>query len=176
MTERVAIFIDGANFLHGLTEDFHRINVDFEALVQKLLNGRYLTRVYYYTALPNQARDPERYTRLQKFLNAIQRKPYFSVVLGRLEMRPGNIYVEKGVDIALAIDLLDLAYHNTYDTAILITGDGDFSRAVEIVQRMGKHVENASPRSCLSHHLQNTCDRTIILDAAYLDDCWRRTP
>jgi uncharacterized protein (TIGR00288 family) len=96
------------------------------------------------------------------------------VVLGRLEPRPGGLYVEKGVDIAMAIDILDLAYHNTYDTALLITGDGDFAKAVQIVQRMGKHIENASPKSCLSHNLQNTCDKTIILDSAYLATCWRK--
>lgn len=174
MTERIAIFIDGANLLHGLGQDFSRIDVDFEALTSKLINGRALTRVYYYTALPDQRLNPDRYTKQQKFLNAIQKKPYFSVVLGRLEPRPGGIYVEKGVDVAMAIDLLDLAYHNTYDCAILMTGDGDFSNAVKIVQRMGKHVENASPKSCLSHNLQQTCDKTIVLDDAYLNGCWRK--
>lgn len=174
MSERVAVFIDGANLLHGLAQDFGRIDIDFEVLVNKLCNARMLTRVYYYAALPDQQRDPERYTKQQKFLNALSRKPYFQVVLGRLESRPSGIYVEKGVDIALAIDLLDLAYHNTFETAVLITGDGDFSRAVEIIQRMGKHVENASTRSCLSYHLQKTCDKTIILDGPYLEGCWRK--
>jgi len=174
MEERVAIFIDGANLLHGLTGDFNRINIDFELLAEKLVNGRMLTRVYYYTALPNQTLNPERYQRSQKFLNALQNKPYFKVVLGRLEPRDGGTYVEKGVDIALAIDLLDLAFHQTFDTAILITGDGDFAKAVEIVQRMGKHVENASTPSGHSRHLQQTCDKVIILDAAYLSTCWRK--
>jgi uncharacterized LabA/DUF88 family protein len=173
MTERVAVFIDGANLLHGIKQDFDRIDINFEPFVAKLVNGRSLTRTYYYTALPDQTRDPERYTKQQKFLNALQRKPYFSVVLGRLEIRGNGVYVEKGVDISLAIDLLDLAYHQTYDTAIIISGDGDFANAVKIVQRMGKHVENASTRSCLSYHLQQTCDKTIILDAAYLQGCWR---
>jgi len=173
MSERVAVFIDGANLLHGIGQDFNRINIDFEAFVTKLINGRSLTRVYYYTALPDQTRDPERYTKQQKFLNALQRKPYFSVVLGRLEARSNGVYVEKGVDISLAIDLLDLAYHNTYETALIVSGDGDFANAVKIVQRMGKHVENAATKSCLSYHLQQTCDKTIILDAAYLNGCWR---
>jgi len=171
--EKVAFFIDGANLLHGLSQDFKHVDVDFEALVKKLLGNRFLTRVYYYTALPDQKRDPERYSRQQKFLNAIQKKPYFSVVLGRLELRQGTYYVEKGVDVSLATDMLDLAYQNTYDTAVIISGDGDFSRAVEIIQRMGKHVENAITQSCLSRHLQNTCDLTIILDGTFLDGCWR---
>lgn len=173
MSEKVAIFIDGANLLHGLKQDFDRIDLDFEVLVKKLCADRSLTRVYYYTALPPQERDPERYQKQQKFLNALERKRYFTVVLGRLEIRPGGIYVEKGVDINLAVDLLDLAYHNTYDTAIIVSGDGDFSGAVKIVQRMGKHVENAITRSCLSRHLQQTCDVTTILDREYLSICWR---
>ena len=173
MSERVAVFIDGANLLHGLSGDFKRIDVDFERLVDKLLNGRKLTRVYYYTALPNQRLDPERYKKQQQCMNALNQKPYFSVVLGRLVRRGESAYVEKGVDIALAIDLLDLAYRNTFDAAILISGDGDFARAVEIVQRMGKHVENAITRSCLSNHLQSTCDVTTLLTPDFLDDCWR---
>jgi uncharacterized LabA/DUF88 family protein len=172
MDERVTLFIDGANLLHGLIKDFNQINIDFEAVIRKLVNGRLLGRVYYYTALPDQTRDPAQYTKQQKFLNALGRKPYFKVVLGRLESRPNGLYVEKGVDIALAIDLLDLAFHNTYDTAIIISGDGDFSRAVETVQRMGKHVENASTNSCLSYNLQKTCDKITILDINFLQDCW----
>jgi uncharacterized LabA/DUF88 family protein len=173
MTEKVAVFIDGANLFHALTQDHSRIDVDFEKLVYKLVGERTLTRVYYYTVFPDQQLIPDRYQKQQAFLDAINKKPYFKVVLGRLEQRPGGILIEKGVDIALAIDLLDLAFHDTYDTAILITGDGDFSRAVELVQRTGKHVENASTRSCLSYHLRNTCDKTVILDGDFLQDCWR---
>jgi uncharacterized LabA/DUF88 family protein len=172
--ENVVIFIDGANLLHGLSDDFDRINLDFELVVQKLVGERRLARVYYYTALPDQNRDKERYQKSQKFLNALSKKPYFKVVLGRLEIRANGNYVEKGVDICLAIDMLDLAYHGIYDTAIIISGDGDFSKAVEVVQRMGKHVENASTKSCLSYHLQTTCDKTIVLDAEFLTGCWRK--
>ncbi|MHB0922574.1 MAG: LabA-like NYN domain-containing protein [Bellilinea sp.] len=171
--EKVAIFIDGANIFHGLLDDFSRIDLDYECLVNKLVGERRLTRVYYYAALPNQQRDPERYKKQQKFLASLDRKPYFKVVYGRLEPRPGNLYVEKGVDVALAIDMLDLAYNDIYDTAIIISGDGDFAKAVEIIQRRGKHVENAVTPSCLSNNLRNICDIVISLDANYLAGCWR---
>jgi uncharacterized LabA/DUF88 family protein len=172
MSERVAIFIDGANLLHSLSEEFNRINVDFELLARKLVNGRDLVRVYYYTALPDQNQDPERYRKQQKFVDALQRKPYFTVVLGRLERRATG-YVEKGVDIAIAVDMLDLAFTNVYDTAIIISGDGDFAHAVEVVQRLGKHVENACPSKGFSYHLRKQCDVTTILNAAFISDCWR---
>jgi len=170
MAEKVTIFIDGANLLHGLAQDFNKIDVDFEKLVNKLLGGRDLSRVYYYTALPDQKTDPIKYAKQQGFVEALNRKPYFKVVQGRLEPR-GDSYVEKGVDIALAIDMLELA--NTYDTAILISGDGDFAKAIEAIQRMGKHTENAITRSCLSRNLEQTCDKVIILDKEFLKTCWR---
>ncbi len=174
--ERVAIFIDGANLFHALLQDFSNPNLDYELFAKKLLNGRTLVRVYFYTALPDQEQDPERYQKQQKFTAALSRKDYFSVVLGRLEKRPTG-YVEKGVDISLAVDMLEMAFREAYDTAIVISGDGDFAKAVEVVKRLGKHVENASTKSCLSRHLQSECDKTTVLTAAYLKDCWRpKTP
>jgi uncharacterized LabA/DUF88 family protein len=172
MTERVAIFIDGANLFYGLKDDLQNINLDFEKLVYKLLGSRNLVRVYYYSALPNQQDDQATYIKQQKFLSALQKKPYFKVVIGRLEKREG-IYTEKGVDVTLAVDMLDLAFSNIYETAILISGDADFAHAVEVVQRLGKHVENASTKSCISIHLQSMCDTFLLLDKEFLKDCWR---
>lgn len=172
-SEKVAIFIDGSNLLHALSTDFSRIDIDFELFTKKILGERILVRVYYYTAIMDQTIDKERYAKQLRFLDALRRKPYFSVVLGRLEPRGDGHFVEKGVDIALAVDMLDLAYGNVYDTAIIISGDGDFARAVELVQRLGKHVENIATRSTISHHLRQTCDVTTILENDFIKDCWR---
>jgi uncharacterized LabA/DUF88 family protein len=46
----------------------------------------------------------------------------------------------KGVDIALATDLLGNAYRDNYDAAVLIAGDGDYVPLVEEVKRLGKVV------------------------------------
>lgn len=170
--ERVAVFIDGSNLFFALRDEFHNLNLDFESLVNKLVGDRKLVRTYYYTALPNQKIHPDRYVKQQSFLDALREKPYFRVVLGRLERRR-NTYVEKGVDIAMAVDILTLSYNDAYDTAILISGDGDLARPVEIVQRMGKHVENVASPSILSKNLRQTCDAAIVLDSNYLADCWR---
>ena len=40
------------------------------------------------------------------------------------------ITTEKGVDIALATDLLAYAWENVYDVAVLVSGDEDYSGAV----------------------------------------------
>ena len=171
--ERVTVFIDGANLFFTLKDDFENLNLDFNLLAHKLVDDRRLVRTYYYTALPDQRLHPDRYAKQMRFLDALREKPYFTVILGRLESR-GNTYVEKGVDIALAVDMLQMAYSDAYDTAILVSGDGDLSKVVEIVQRMGKHVENASTPSCLSYHLRNVCDKTVILNKDFLKNCWRK--
>ncbi len=46
----------------------------------------------------------------------------------------------KGVDIALSKDLLVNAFHNNYDVAVLIAGDGDYVPLIEEVKRQGKVV------------------------------------
>ncbi len=44
---------------------------------------------------------------------------------------------EKGVDAAIVTDLLSLAFRQTYELAILVSGDADFIPAVDYVQGMG---------------------------------------
>ncbi|MFN3264872.1 MAG: NYN domain-containing protein, partial [Aquificaceae bacterium] len=77
-------------------------------------------------------------------------------------------YIEKEVDIMLATDMLSMAYMNTYDTAVLVSGDSDFSYTVEEVQRIGKRVENATFKRTSSYHLRKVCDRFLLLDD-YMD-------
>lgn len=53
-------------------------------------------------------------------------------------------YIEKGIDILLATDMVSLAFRNAYDTAILVSGDSDYVPVVKEIQELGKRVENAS--------------------------------
>ena len=72
--------------------------------------------------------------------------------------------VEKGVDTALATDLVELAVDNLFDSAILVSADADFVPAVELVQRRtGKRVIHAyfRPRG---QELRNTCWSHMYFD------------
>lgn len=80
-------------------------------------------------------------------------------------------YIEKGVDIAIASDMLKFAYSDSYDTAILISGDGDFVSALEGVQNLGKHVENAYFNKGHSIYLRETCDRFVCLTSNSIKKC-----
>ena len=167
--ERVVIYIDGSNLYHSLKFIYGRIDVDFEKLATKLIGNRQLIRIYYYNAPVNADEEPEKYRNQQKFFERLQTIDYLRLVLGRIE-KQGNHCVEKGVDVQLAVDMIRLADKNTYDTAILVSGDGDFAPAIEIVQDWGKHVEVAFPSR--SSHLSNICDRYSRLDEEFMNGCW----
>jgi len=199
--ERVAIFIDGSNFYHGLKACISNTKVDFSKFSQLLCGGRELVRAYYYNAPVNQQAFPDIYKDQQRFFGSLKTVPYFVLKLGRLEKRTIKVdkealiktfgedtaklilekwgevittYVEKGVDIDLATDMLRLAYNNAYDTAIIVTADGDFVSAVKGVKDMGKHVENANFSDGKGYHIRTACDRFIPLDKNFLKSCLKK--
>lgn len=172
-TQRVAVFIDGSNLYHSLDENCRRFDLDFGAFAQKLVGSRWLYRVYYY----NVQRDPERnqqaYQDQQKFFSALYNTPYLEVRLGTSKQR-GEVTVEKGVDIMLATDLLQFAWNNLYDVAILVSGDADFAYAVQQVKNTGKHVEVAAFPSNLAWELTQVADDRIFFTPEYFADLWTR--
>ncbi|MBI5970782.1 MAG: NYN domain-containing protein, partial [Deltaproteobacteria bacterium] len=75
-------------------------------------------------------------------------------------------------DVNIAVDMLTMAFKNIYDTAILVSGDGDFEKAIKGVKDLGKHVENAYVNTGHSRQLMRICDKFVDLNADYLKDCW----
>jgi len=80
--------------------------------------------------------------------------------------------VEKGVDVNIAADMLSNAFDNTYDTAILVSEDGDFVPVVREVKRLRKRVENAYFPQFPPTFLSQNCDRPLIsLNKDYIKEC-----
>jgi len=167
--ESVVLFIDGSNFYHGLKGTVGKANIDFQRLSRKLAAGRKLVRAYYYNVPVDQRAFPDRYAAQQKFFSALDNVPYFTVRLGRLEPR-GKTWIEKGVDVNIAVDMVTMAYDDIYDTCILISGDGDFAVAAEAVKSAGKHVEVAYTQA--NYQIKKAADKFILLDTEYLKDCF----
>lgn len=175
--ERVMIFIDGNNLYHELKGHFGRSDLDFSKFCKKLAGNRTLVRTYYYNAPVDEDHEPDRHARQEKFFRSLQRLPYFELRLGRLVYFdwPRQSPIEKGVDVKLATDMLVHAFRNSYDTGILVSGDTDYSAALQAVKDRGKHVEVALfGGSHTSRHLREISDRTIDIDKKYLSSCWER--
>ena len=104
-SERVIIFIDGSNFYHGLKENIGISKINFQKFVELLVGQRDLLRTYYYNATLS-TNEGERYKDQQRFFAYLRTIPNFTVRLGRLEKREGAPPEEKGVDVAIATDML----------------------------------------------------------------------
>lgn len=66
---------------------------------------------------------------------------------------------EKGVDTAIATDMIRLAWENAYDVAVLVSSDGDLVPAVQFLDQKGRKVIQAGfppsggylAKSCWAH-------------------------
>lgn len=172
--QRVMIFIDGSNFYHALKQWCGRTDARFERVCEKLVGARQLVRNYYYNAVVDQTREAQRYADQQRFFQMVRSLPYFELRLGRLVYQgwPNVPPYEKGIDVQIATDMLIHAVRGNYDVGILVSGDNDFTGALQAVKDLGKHVEVALFGNG-SRSLRDVADRVVTLDANYLSDCWR---
>ncbi|MEX0920639.1 MAG: NYN domain-containing protein [Candidatus Pacearchaeota archaeon] len=169
--ERIAIFIDGSNHYHIVKDMFsgkrNLISFNFEKFVNHLIEDRKLVRVYYYTAPLDRKKNQETYAKQQKFFDRLKRIPKLNLVLCRMQkvkIDGKTIYQVKEDDIHLAVDMVKLAYNNAYDTALLVSSDGDFVPAIQAVKEIGKNVENIGFETKFSYHLKQECDKFTKLN------------
>lgn len=81
-----------------------------------------------------------------------------------------EIFREKAVDVALAVDMVVMAERNHYDAAYLLSADGDYTPAVKAVREAGKKVYVASPAN--GAQLAAVADSFIRLDKAWFNGCF----
>ncbi len=170
-SERVSIYIDGLNFYYGLRtirNTYTDFRFDFARFIKKILRRRELIKAYYYNASLKRQIDPLIYKRQRVFFSRLRTIENFRVVLCKRQRRVSKegkeYYTIKGDDIHLAIDMLKDAYENQYDTAILISGDGDFAPLVRQVKQRGKRVENCHFADNVSRALMKACDESRVID------------
>jgi len=174
--KRIAIFIDGSNFYHSLKEtlDLHDNQIDFKKMVNTLKNDRLLIGAYYYNAPLDRGYNEKIYWKQQKFFSELRKIPGFHVILCNMrkiiKSKGKSEFTVKGDDIHLATDMISLAYENIYDTAILVSGDGDFVPMIKKVQKLGKNIENAYFKVSRSNYLKKVCDSSICLDS-FISEC-----
>jgi uncharacterized LabA/DUF88 family protein len=175
MNDRVAIFIDGSNLYHSLKNNFKRVDLNFAEFTKKLVGQRRLIRTYYYNVLQEQGQRVEGVREQQDFLETLRKTPYLELRLGTTKLSQG-IPVERGIDVMLATDLLYFAANNSYDVAILVSGDSDFGYTLQVVKNTGKHVEVAYFENAASRDLINSADFLHELDRKFFTGLWTVGP
>lgn len=140
-TERIALFIDGANLY--ATAKALGFDIDYKRLLTVFRNKGQLIRALYYTAL---AEDQE-YSSIRPLIDWLDYNGYSMVTKPTKEFidASGRRKLKGNMDIELAVDAMDLAEH--LDHVLLFSGDGDFRSLVEALQHKGKRVSVVSTLS-----------------------------
>ena len=138
--EKVMGFIDGSNFLIELSRE---LNIDFRAdkpplptlsigalLTNRFFNqdGRIPIRKYWFASYQGSEIDFKNYAMKLK-------EHHFEPIL--FKKHQGK---EKGVDIALATEMLVNAFNQNYDIGIIVAGDKDYAGLVKEVKRYGPKI------------------------------------
>ncbi len=133
-SERTALFIDGAN-LYSASRNLG-FDVDYRNLLQYFRRQTNVLRAYYYAAVL----ETEEYSPLKPLTDWLAYNGYTLVTKPAREFTDaaGRRRVKGNMDIELAIDMLELV--DRIDHAVLFSGDSDFRRLVEAVQRRGVRV------------------------------------
>lgn len=156
MYERVMVFVDGSNMFHAMRRIGLRI--DYRRLVDQLVGNRKLVVAYYYSAKA----VPQSQTQ-SRFHKSLEYEG-FRVITRPVKVIRKDLWVEKGVDLALAIDMLVNAFRDLFDTAVLVSGDEDFAPLLAEIKRLRKRVEVAAFESEIGRELKIMADRYIALD------------
>ena len=149
---RVAIFVDGSNLFYAALQ--LNIEIDYTKLLARLTGGSRLLRSFFYTGVD---RNNEKQ---QGFLLWMRRNGYRVIAKDLVQLPDGS--KKANLDVEIAVDMMALV--GSYDTAVLVSGDGDLAYAVDAVSYRGVRVEVVSLRSMTSDSLINVSDRYIDLE------------
>lgn len=132
--EKIALFIDGANLY--ATSKALGFDIDYKRLLQEFKTASYLLRAFYYTALI----EDQEYSSIRPLIDWLDYNGYKVVTKPTKEFfdSTGRRKIKANMDIELAVDAMEIAEH--VDHVVLFSGDGDFRRLVEALQRKGKKV------------------------------------
>jgi uncharacterized LabA/DUF88 family protein len=144
--ERVIIFIDNSNIFQGFRK--YGIKADYEKLKNVMTRGRELRGIFLYEGIVYPM-SPEK----KKWYEELNKRSGY-MVKSSFDKIESSGAIEKKVDIKIAIDIISLAYENAIDTAVLVSGDGDFVPVVKKVKELEKNVELWAFRYSLANTLK----------------------
>lgn len=150
--QRVAVFVDIQNLYYS-AKNLYDKKVNFNNLLDASVHNRKLTRAIAYVI---QADTPDE----QNFFEAL-RKIGFEVKTKKLKEFYGG--AKKGDwDMGIAIDAVKMA--DKIDTAVLVTGDGDFESLVKHMQARGVRVEGMAFGKSTARELKDSVNNFIDMD------------
>lgn len=175
--KRVISFIDGFNLYHAIANlqrpELKWINLKALSQVFIKSHSEELKDVYYFSAFADHISEKAQ-TRQRAYIKALE----FSAVkpiLGHFKMKNKKCphchykwigHEEKETDVNIALFLIDLAYQDAFDRALVMSNDSDLTPAIKLIRKRfpSKEVTTiAPPHSFHSNELiQASTDKSKI--------------
>ena len=154
-------YVDGPNLYYAALKDKTIRWLDLVTWCERLFPEEDVKRVRYFTAWPQPVRNRQQANRLLVYTRALRTSPKVSLHFGRLCSSAGGcpsrilrrvseheVITEriKGVDVALASQLLLDAARGDCDTVVLVSNDSDFRPTLNAARRGQVRVGLVNPR------------------------------
>jgi len=165
--KRTYIYVDGFNLYYRALKNTPYKWLDLKAIFKRLLSKNHkIDAIKYFTAIVSGLKDPSKPIRQQTYIRALQHYiPEISVFYGQfLSHRKRALLAyptkdkkyewiidteEKGSDVNLAVHLLNDAWLNKYDCAVILSNDSDLAEAINLVkQQHNKLIGLVIPTNC----------------------------
>jgi uncharacterized LabA/DUF88 family protein len=178
--KRIRSFVDGFNLYHaldwfedGVNEDECRRYRKYKWLSLTSLskcyispNSQELVGVEYFTTYATW--NPMKYLRHRQYVMA-QEAEGVHVTFGNFKDKyvqcqaacAGTflLHQEKQTDVNIALSLVEHARTDSYDIALLISGDSDLIPAIQLVHKLGKKVAAVVPLGRKAKEVQKACQK-----------------
>jgi len=161
---RTSIYIDGFNLYYRALKGTAFKWLDLKQLAAFLLPSTHqIVAIKYFTAQVSGIFDPNQPIRQKTYIRALRKHiPELTVHFGHFLSHPVSCPLsplthpptfatihkteEKGSDVNLAVHLLNDAWKNAYDCAVIISNDSDLAEALRLVKEQnGKETGIISP-------------------------------
>ena len=199
---KTAVYIDGENTFFYLFDTLkkarlirHRdelVKLDLYGLIKHYLPEEEDLNIRYYGAKLKEISDSgeDLLRRTQKMIDHKRRWiGYLSntnvdfVDAGELKIRRGYdvkrqepelIFIEKGVDIRLAVDLMEDAMQGQLETAVIASSDSDLLPVVQALKRHGVRVIYVAFEANTNDAMAGSADKTITIANKQIIEAFKR--
>jgi uncharacterized LabA/DUF88 family protein len=153
---RISVFIDGANFFY-IQRDHLQWWIDPRKLLKWIDTKGEVVDAFYYVGvdIPSEARQ-------DAFLKALTYMGYALVTkdLKTIVQEDGQVKKKANLDIEIVLDMFNTIDH--YDMAVLVSGDGDFERPLQLLRSRGKKFIVLSTQAAVAREIREVAGRHFV--------------
>ncbi len=145
---RISLFVDGGNFFYMQKKDLGWW-VDPRKLLDYIRSKGNLIDANYYVG-----KDAHPETRQDKYLKALTYMGFSLITkdLKNILQDDGTYKQTANLDIEIVLDMFNTIEH--YDMAVLVSGDGDFERSINLLKARGRRYLIMATKNFIARELR----------------------